>query len=272
MRFEKGLRSVRLKIHPLGYGAPPTDDFNYESPNYRLGGMKDRGVSLTDEDLPLILALGVRMTPVWVENETAIATHLKSTSCQIYPAKSIFSKVCVDATGSGYFQKSSGDEKINFVGDSLSEYKLDLPKPYLYEKIFLTQKEGQRINLGSLGDKDEVFPCLWAYGGQQVGDDIHPFVFSLDSVRHTTFIRPSSLLIWRERGITPSDVTSSSYREFGFQETFQDDQTRTLMQSIEAGQSVIYLVMGHDETGEALRTAYNSYGFAKNFILYKKGG
>jgi len=27
VRFEKGLRSVSLKALPLGYGAPPTDDF-----------------------------------------------------------------------------------------------------------------------------------------------------------------------------------------------------------------------------------------------------
>lgn len=272
MRFEKGVRSVSLKAHPLGYGAPPTDDFNYESPICRLGGLKDGGIWLTGEDLPRTIEVGVRMTPVWVMDETAIATHLKSKSCQIYPLKSIFSKVCVEITQRGYFQKTSGDEKIPFVEDSLLQFKLEFPKPYLYEKKFLTQKEGQKINLGTIEDKDGAIPCLWAYGGQQVGDDIHPFVFSLESIRQTTCIRPSSLLTWRERNIIPSSGVSSSQGEYGFQETFQEDQTRTLMESIEAGQSVIHLIIGRDETGKSLRMRYESYGFAKNFILYKRRG
>ena len=272
MRFEKGLRSVSLKALPLGYGAPPTDDFNNENSTFRLGGIKDGGVWLTGEDLPHIIEVGVRITPIWIENETAIAVHHKSASCQIYPAKSTFSKVCVEAMPSGYFQKVSGDGKIPFIGDSLLQYKLDFPKPYLYEKKFLTQCQGQKVFLGSQENNDEALPCLWAYGGQQVGNDIHPFVFSLESIRQTTCIRPSSLLTWRERGIYPSFIAPSSYKESGFQDTFHEDQIRTLIESIEAGQSVIHVMIGRDETGKPLRMAYDSYRFAKNFILYKKRG
>jgi hypothetical protein len=272
MRFERGLRSTTLKPYPVGYMAVPTDDFNRDSPPYGFGDIKDSGVWLGEQDLPVVIELSVRMTPIWVENETAFATLDKSDGCYIYPLMSVFSKVLVEATGNGYYQKTSGEEKITFLGDGFLHYKLDLPQPHLYEKVFLVQGEGKTINWAPREKVVEDVPFLWAYGAQQVHDDIHPLVFSLESVRNETCLRPSSLLAWRERGINPPIIGALGPAITVFQDVYEEDQTRTLKESIEAGMSVIYLIIGQEERGGILRIPYYSYRFAKNFIVYKRRG
>jgi len=111
----------------------------------------------------------------------------------------------------------------------------------------------------------EGVPCLWAYGARQVGDDIHPFVFAMDSLKGETVVQPFSLLYWQKQGIDP-------FRTEGvFQDAFEEDQTRTLCESIEAGISVIYLDVGRDEKGCVLNVPYQSFRLSENIVFYKKG-
>jgi len=55
-----------------------------------------------------------------------------------------------------------------------------------------------------------------------------------------------------------------------FQDAFEEDETRTFFESIEAGMSLIHLEVGLDEKGQPLRVPYRSYRLSKNFIFYKK--
>lgn len=271
MRFERGLRSVALKPYAHGFIATPTDDVNREDPDVRFGGMKDSGIWVGDQDFPAVIELNVRVTPIWAENTTAIASLDQNASCCIYPPSSVFSKVRIEAVGSGYYQKDSGGDKIPFIGDRFLNYQLDLPNPFLYQKDFLTQPQGQRIQWNSQDSSNQEIPFLWAYGAQQVEDDIHPLVFTLESVRQETCIRPSSLLLWREQGLLPRLIGKHIQTHSVFQDVFEQDQCRTLSESIEAGMSVIDLKIGIDETGSTLNIPYYSYGYVKNFICYKKG-
>lgn len=228
--------------------------------------MKDPGIWLAEQALPSVIEIQVRLIPVWVDNETAFARLDENAACPLYPPQSVFSKVRVEATGVGQYQRASGEEKIPFIGTRFLDYHLNLPKPDLYQKEFLVQPEGQSVHCVSQG-----IPSLWAYGAQQVGDDIHPLVFTLEALRDETILRPTSLLSWREHGIFPTREGDVRSEEAVFQDVFEEDQTRTLVESIEAGMSVITLEVGIDETGESLTIPYHSYRLSKNYLFYKKG-
>lgn len=133
----------------------------------------------------------------------------------------------IEATGTGQFQKTSGADMLPFIGERFLEYRLDLPKPYLYQKEFLVQPQGRSIHWAPQG-----IPFLWAYGATQVGDDIHPLVVTLEALRDETILRPMSLLYWQERGIAPGGEENE---EAAFQDAFEEEQTRTFMESIERG-------------------------------------
>lgn len=164
----------------------------------------------------------------------------------------------------GAYQEASGQGKVIFTGTRLLDYRLALPDTCLYRKNFLVQPEGRLIHRSVSETGIEGIPYLWAYGGQQVGDDIHPFVFTMEALRHETFAQTSSLLYWRQQGIYPAG------EEGVFQDAFEEDQTRTLCESIEAGMSLIHLDVGLDEKGQVLRVPYRSFRLSKNFIFYKK--
>lgn len=265
MRFDRGLRSAMLKPYPAGYTATPTDGFNGEKAECQTGGMRDSGVWLSEERaLPSIIGIQVRLTPIWVDNDTALARCGESVACPLYPSQNVFCAVQIEATGTGHYQKASGEEKVPFIGTRFSGYRLVLPEPFLYQKNFQAQPEGRMIHQVSSEGETEGAPCLWAYGAQHVEDDIHPFVFTVESVRDETVLEISSLLFWRERGIDPCEDG------LVFQDTFEEDQTRTLFESIEAGMSLVHLEVGVDETGQPLKIPYRSCQLSKNFIFYKK--
>jgi hypothetical protein len=259
MRFDRGLRRAMPRPYPVGYAAMPTDGFNGEKAHCRFGGVKDAGVWLTEKVLPSIIELKVRLMSIWVDNVTAYAQLGESAPCALYPDKAAFSKVSVEFLGTGQYQKKSGEETVPFTGTHFLGYHLILPQPFLYRKNFKVQPEGRLIH-----QKQGGGTCLWAYGAQQVEDDIHPFVVALDSMRNETFLRASSLLYWREQGIHPSE------KERIFQEAFEEDEVRTFFESIEAGMSLIHLAVGLDEKGQPVSVPYRSYRLSKNFIFYKK--
>ncbi|MDF3034286.1 MAG: hypothetical protein K0R76_1240 [Alphaproteobacteria bacterium] len=264
MRFDRGLRSAMVRPYPSGYMAMPTDDGNREKAFCQFGGVKDPGVWLGEEALPAVIDLHVRLTPVWVENEEARAKLGRSAACFLYPRRSVFSKVKVEALGTGHYQKASEEGRVPFVGVHFSGYRLILPESFLYQKNFQGQPEGRLVHQDPSERGADGLPCLWAYGANQVGEDIHPFVFTLESLRDETFIQASSLLFWRERGIDP-------FRGGGvFQDVFEEDHTRTLFESIEAGMSVIHLEVGIDERGQPFTVPYRSCRLSNNYIFYKK--
>jgi hypothetical protein len=256
-----------MKPYPMGYTAASTDDFNRDDPQCQFGGLKDAGVWLAEQTYPSGIELHVRVTPIWLENNTAVAKLNDHSVCLLYPAQSVFSHVRVDAMGTGQYQKASGEERISFIGTRILDYELDLPTPSLYQKKFLVQPEGRSIHWIA----SERIPPLWAYGGQQIGDDIHPFVVTLESARDETLLHPTSLLYWRERGFLLSGEWANK-TEAAFQDAFAEDQMRTLIESIEAGMSTIYLKLGIDEIGDSLKIPYHSYRLSKGCLFYKKGG
>jgi hypothetical protein len=271
MRLERGLRSSSLKPYAVGHVAPPTDDVNRDIPHCQFGDVRDSGVWIGEQDYPAVIELGVCVTPLWADNKTAVATLDTNASCSLYPPLSVFSRVRIGTTGNGFYQKVSGETKTPFIGESFLNYQLDVPKPFLYQKDFRTQPEGQKIRWSTQDRSPQDGPVLWAYGAQQIGDDIHPLVFTLESVREETCLRVSSLLTWRERGIFPPTVGKVEPGHLMFRDVFEVDQTRSLKESLEAGMSVIYLKVGIDDFGNFLRIPYRSYRFMKNFIFYKKG-
>ncbi|MBM3467886.1 MAG: hypothetical protein FJX71_00450 [Alphaproteobacteria bacterium] len=264
MRFDRGLRSATLKPYPVGYAALATDSFNGEDPHCQFGGVKDAGSWLVEQMFPSVIELHVHLTPIWLENRTATAKFDRSTYCQVYSARNVFSHVRVTFQGTGNYQKISGQENIPFLGVQFSDYVLELPGPHLYVKTFCVQPEGRAISwhLQDKGTRSEH--VLWAFGGLQVEDDIQPFVFTLDTLRDETIILPTSLLNWREQGLVSSP-------EILFQDTWQPDEQRTLRESLEAGMSVIYLKLGVDENGENLKIPYSSYRLANGYLFYKRG-
>jgi len=258
MRFDRGLRNAIVKPYPLGHAAVSTEGFNPEDPHCAFGGVKDAGVWLEEQNLPSIIELQVRLIPVWVENGAASARLGENTPCPLYPPQSVFSKVNVTALGVGQYQKASGEEKVPFIGHSFLSYSLDLPQPYLYQKTFLVQPEGRDIHWTPQG-----LPFLWAYGGSPIGDDIHPLVVTLEAVRNQTVLRSASFLSWREGGQRNEEVL--------FQDVFEEDQTRTFIESIEKGMASINLVAGVDETGKPVKIPYHSYRLSKDYLYYRKG-
>lgn len=265
MRFDRGLRSVMMKPYPVGHTAIPTDDVNSEDPSCQFGGIKDRGSWLGDDILPTIIELCVRLIPVWIDDEVATAQLDHYTPCALYPSKSAYSKVRVEAVGFRQYQRSSGEEKIPFVGTQIIDCHLDLPKPYLYEKQFLLQADGRRIHWHS-----RRMISLGAYGAQQVGEDIHPFVFTLDTLRDETRLNLTSLLYWRERGIFPDREGGIESEGVVFIDPFEEDQARTFLESIAAGMAVINLEIGEDETGSIVKVPYHSCQLSNNHITYKR--
>jgi hypothetical protein len=272
MRLERGIRSAALKPYPVGYLAPTTDEFNTEEPYLRMGGIKDLGVWIDEENFPIVIDLCVRITPFWAENSTATIALDSNEPCLIYPSNSVFSRVNIDFTGNGFYQKISGGEKVSFIGVSLLDYELEIPQPNLYQKVFLTQSYDQNIHWQTLDKNLQASPPLWAYGAQQVLDDIHPFVFGLEGIRHATCLRASSLLTWRERGILPIITDHNERGNNVFQDRYALDQTRSLKESIEAGMSIVTLKIGIEGGGNILSIKYRSFRFVNNIISYKKGG
>lgn len=268
MRFDRGLRGAMARPYPSGYTALPTDDVNREKAHGQMGGVKDPGVWLEEQALPDVIELHVRLAPIWVDNEAACAKVDDSAVCFLYPCRSVFSKVRIEAAGTGYYQEAFGAERVPFTSARFSGYQLILPEPFLYQKIFQVQPEGRMIRWDSSRMAPDGTPCLWAYGAQQGGEDIHPFVFTLDSIRGETFLQTSSLLFWRERGIHPHGDHGEGAAVF--QDAFDEDQSRTLFESIEAGMSVIHLDVGTDERGQPLRIPYRSCRLSKNSMFYKK--
>lgn len=260
MRFDRGLRSAMTKPYPMGHEATPTEDFNTEDPHCIVGGIKDAGEWLGEEDLPSMIELHVRLTPVWVDNGTASSQLGDNKACPLYPPQSAFSNIKITATGGGQYQKVSGNEKIPFTGSSFLHYSLDLPQPCLYQKTFLVQPEGRHIHWMPQG---VLF--LWAYGGAQMGDDVHPLVVTLETIRDQTILKPTSLLSWREQGIFPGN------EEVIFQDIFEEEETRTLMESLEMGRAKINLVTGVDEKGKLVKVPYHSYQLLKDSLFFKRG-
>lgn len=265
MRLDRGLRIAQMKPYPLGHGALSTEGFNEEEPRCTIGGVKDPGLWLGDHQLPTHIELQVRLIPVWVDNQAASAQLSENSPCPLYPPHSAISHILIRNIGMGQYQKSSGDEKIPFNGTSFLDYTLELPKPYLYQKNFLVQPEGRDIRWTPQG---RLF--LWAYGATQIEDDIHPLVMTLESLRDETYVRSSSLLTWRNRGISPIGEVQRS-DEVIFQDIFEEDQTRTLTESIESGMAHFNLLVGVDEKGSPVKIPYHSYRFSKDFLYYKKG-
>lgn len=221
---------------------------------------------LNGRDLPSSIELQVLITPMWVENRVTTAQLGENEPCQLYPPRSAFSKVSVTAMGYGQYQKTSGEEKIPFVGISILQYSLELPHPYLFEKTFLVQPEGRNIRWIPQG-----VPFFWAYGGAQTGDDIHPLVVTLEAVRHETALRPLSLLTLGEQGVFPLKEGEGKSEEASFQDVFEQDHTRTFIESIEKGMAHINLIVGVDETGKPVKIPYRSYRLSDGFLYYKKG-
>lgn len=266
MRFDRGLRNAMAKPYPVGYTAISTDGFNSEDPHCAFGGLKDAGLWLEEQDLPSSIELKVRLIPVWIENSTATAKLGENKACPLYPPQSVFAKMNVTPMGVGQYQKISGGEKTPFIGTSFLNYSLDLPQPYLYQKAFLTQPQGHNVQCVPQG-----IPFLWAYGGAQIEDDIHPLVVTLEAARDETILRPASLLSWKEQGVFPSREGEKQREEVSFQDVFEEDQTRTFLESIEMGMAHIHLVVGVDETGKLVKIPYHSYRLSKDFLHYKKG-
>jgi len=261
MRFDRGLRNAMMRPYPAGYEAASTKGFNTEDPLCVFGGAKDTGEWLGEEDLPSMIELHVRLTPVWVDNGTASSKLGDNKVCSLYPPQTTFSKIKIIAMGGGQYQKASGNEKIPFMGASFLHYSLDLPQPCLYEKTFLVQPEGRHIHWIPQG---VLF--LWAYGGAQMGDDVHPLVVTLEAIRDQTILKPTSLLSWREQDIFPGS------EEVIFQDIFEEEETRTLMESIEVGRVKINLTTGVDEKGNLVKVPYHSYQLLKDSLFFKKGG
>jgi hypothetical protein len=272
MRFDRGLRSLALKPYPIGYIAASTDDINPDIPKCQFGKSQSGGVWVGDHETPDLLGLQVYLSPIWVDNETSWASIAENRPCLLYPSKSVYSKVCIGLKGNRYYQMSTQEEPMPFMGDMVLTYQLSLPKPFLYLKEFIIQPKGLNISCQEEPEHQGAVPRLWAYGAQQIDDDIHPIVFSLDCVREETILAPSSLVSWRERGVIPQPAGGLRQGSGGFQDAYEEDQTRTLRESLEAGLSIIHLILGVDEIGKPLMIPYYSYRFAKNTIHYKKGG
>lgn len=264
MRFDRGLRSLGIKPYPQGYLATPTDNINKEAPHFQLGNIKDEGIWLTHKDMPGIIQLQVQIIPVWIMNDAAQAKLDNNALCSLYPPQSTLSCVRLEATGHGFYQKYSGEEKIPFFGNRILEFNLDLPSPVLYQKIFLVQPQGHVIQ--ELSGKTS----LWAYGGAQIGEDFHPMVCSLSSLQENTLVQPSSLLFWREKGIAPNEKQIEGQSEIFFQDSFTEDQTRTFLESLESGMSEIKLEIGINEKGRPLTTSYFSFNLSGNNVFYKR--
>jgi hypothetical protein len=255
-----------MKPYPDGYKAVPTDTFNEEAPYCQLGGVKDEGVWLSDEDLPFVIEIQVRVIPVWVVNETAQAKLDDYAPCSLYPNQSTFSSVRIESTGHGYFQKGSGEGRTPFVGGKVLEFTLHLPTPYLYQKEFLTQPQGRFIQ----GDSSRK--SLWAYGATQVDEDFYPLVCSLESLQDETIIHQTSLPFWRDRGVHAFTKERQGDDDICFEDIYSQDQTRTFMESIEAGMSEINLELGINEAGKLMKTSYDSYRLMGNQLFYKRRG
>lgn len=84
-------------------------------------------------------------------------------------------------------------------------------------------------------------------------------------------MHPTSLVSWRERGVFPGTEGEEGSLEVIFQDVFKADQTQTLLESIEAGLSVIYLELGVDNKGGTLKIPYYSYRLSKGCLFYKRG-
>ncbi|MGV8948973.1 MAG: hypothetical protein ACOH2E_06405 [Candidatus Paracaedibacter sp.] len=266
MRFDRGLRNAMVKPYPLGHASASTAGFNEEDPRCIVGGVKDAGLWLNGQDLPSSIELQVRLTPVWVENGAATAKLADNKPCPLYPPRSIFSKVNVTTMGFGQYQKASGEEKVSFVGTSFLQYSLEMSHPFVFQKTFLVQPEGRSIHWTPQG-----VPFFWAYGGAQMGDDIHPLVVTLETMRGETTLHPLSLLSLGEQGIFPPKGREGKNEEVSFQDVFEEDQTRTFVESIEKGMAHINLIIGVDETGKPVKIPYHSYRLANGSLYYKKG-
>ena len=268
MRFERGLRGIALKSYPAGYAAIPTEDVNKDTPQLHIGEGKDSGVWLEGQEFPSTIELVVCVIPIWVKNETASGMFIKSAKCSIYSAKDIYSGIEIYTKGSGTFYKSN-DERGEIVEGRFLCYQLEIPRPCLYHKEFLTQEIGKEIHYAP---GEETVPFLWAYGGGEIDGDIHPFVFSLESIRDETVVRTSSLLHWREHSILPPLIGEVLVNKSPIQDSFAKAQTLTLKESIEAGECRIHLKIGVDERGVELKIPYSSISFANNTIIYKREG
>ena len=89
---------------------------------------------------------------------------------------------------------------------------------------------------------------------------MRPFVFMLQPNGKKTVVQASSLSVWRKTGV-PLEGD-------GFQDAFEEDQTRSFCESIEAGMSVIYLEA--TEKGQTAGIPYQSCRIEDNVIFYEK--
>jgi hypothetical protein len=268
VRFDKGLRGSALKPYPPGYRAPPTDDINTEEPTLQFGGIKDGGVWLTDQTLPSVIELSVRLDSIWVNSIPPVLVQWGDDALiKLYPPKDALSCVQVIYTGTGCYQNQSGEAEIVFIGNHLSDYTLELPAPYLYQQDFAHQLPGHTIHWMP---QSHQLP-LWAYGGRTVEDDVQPFVFTVGSMRQESSVTPSSLLYWREQGIVPPAGGHINGQEVIFQDRIPQDQTYSFQESIEAGRAAIRLKIGIDEQGEDVSISYHSFRFSKNRLSFQKG-
>lgn len=101
-----------------------------------------------------------------------------------------------------------------------------------------------------------------------MGDDVHPLVVTLEALQQETILRPTSLLSWREQGIFPG---RGGNEDVAFQDIFEEDQTRTLLESIEIGMAELNLMIGVDERGQSIKIPYRSYQLSKSSLYYKRG-
>lgn len=256
MRFDRGLRSTMMKPYPTGHVALSTDGWITEKPSCHWGNIPDKGVWPNAKDLPVMIELQVKLTPIWIEDLTATAALANYLPCFIYPSHSLYASVRVSATGVGFYQNTSGEAKIPFLGKELLDYHLDCSLPFLYEKKFQIQSKSKEISW-SMNETTHQTP-LWAHGGQQIDDDIHPFVFMLNQTNEQTQLQSIPYFQIHQESVF-------------FQDSFDPDETRTLIQSLEAGMASIHLHLGIDDQGETLKIPYHSYHLSKNFLSFKKG-
>lgn len=268
MRFDRGIRSFIGKPFPSGYFAPPTEASDQITSPYEIGREKDGGIWLENDALPSLLKLYVRVTPTWVDRVMPSVQFDDSKPCWLYQDQRCISSVQVDYAGKGEYQISAGKTTMPFQGTQFLGFELGGPF-LLLQKTFQVQSAGHDIHWDFKGINKETIP-LWAYGGQQRGEDILPFVFTLEESNDLTHVSLTTLSYWHEQGISLPQGGCLNQQTIIYKDSFTPDEACSLKGSFEAGRSFVSLILGRDEKGAAVAIPYHSYRFSNGFVFYKR--
>ena len=266
--------------YPAGYTAPPTDSYNTESFQLKIGAFMQEGAEIElDSKNVQWIQLRVQLLPLKIHHTGPLIYYedhfIKYEPCSLYGLKkeNYCHEISLVFKGVGaYFQKSHKHKKP-ILNNKLEEQELILPENnILYTHYFLTQEQGD-IKLKSSLDVNQnqyIDPpgCIngypvWTYGGYyRPGCAVEAIEQTYFSITQSKGITQPYLIAeneWKKKNIP----IPQGKKEKGHSIVFMEKGTHppNLAVAIENGSLSVQLCIGIDEEGKNIAQTYYSYDY-----------